>query len=185
MHAALSEMSQFLELPMYGTAGCSDSKLPDNQAALEATFSIATQSLSGANLIHDVGYLASGMTASLEQLVMSDEIIGMVKRIMRGVDTRNLQGVSDLIDEVGPRGNFLGQKNTVKNFKTEMWQPELIDRNNFDEWKDSGAKSMRDRVNDLAREILRTHNPKPLAKDKREQIDELIDHERDNRQVNY
>ncbi|MBS3787640.1 trimethylamine methyltransferase family protein [Candidatus Bipolaricaulota bacterium] len=185
MHVALSEMSQFLDLPMYGTAGCSDSKVPDNQAALEATFSIATQSLSGANLIHDVGCLASGMTASLEQIVMSNEIIGMVKRIMRGVKTSELEGVSDLIDKVGPQGNFLSQKDTVDKFKKEIWQPELIDRKNFDEWKDSGAKTMEDRVNELAREVLQTHEPQRLDEDKREEIEHLIDHERNNRQVDY
>lgn len=185
MHAALSEMSQFLDLPMYGTAGCSDSKVPDEQSSLEASFSITTQILSGANLIHDVGYLDSGMTASLEQLVMSNEVISMVKRITRGVDATNLQEIVDLIDEVGPRGNFVSQKDTAKKFKLEMWQPDLIDRKNYDSWQETGSKTMQDRVNERAREILNTHKPVLLSEDRREKIDELIESERKNREVRY
>lgn len=185
MHAALSEMSQFLDLPMYGTAGCSDSKLPDGQAALEATFSIATQMLSGANLIHDVGYLESGMTSSLEQIVMSDEIIEMVKRLTRGVDTGELQQAADLINEVGPKGNFLSQPDTVEKFKTEIWEPELIDRSNIDAWEKAGSKTMGDRVKEKAKDILTEHSPEQLDEDKKTEIDRLIKEERKTREVRY
>jgi len=185
LHAALSEMSQFLELPMFGTAGCSDSKLPDSQAALEATFSIATQMLSGANLIHDIGYLASGMTASLEQIVISNEIISMVKRIMRGVDTTELQKIADVIDGVGPRGNYVSHPDTVRKFKTEMWEPELLDRSNFDSWVQAGSRLMQDRVNQKAREILSTHEAEQLTQRQQSEIDEIIESERSNREVRY
>jgi len=185
MHAALSEMSQFMDLPMYGTAGCSDSKIPDGQAALEAMFSITTQILSGANLIHDIGYLESGMTSSLEQIVMSNEIIEMVKRLGRGVDTEELHQAADLIDEVGPKGNFLSQKDTVEKFKTEIWEPELIDRSNIDDWEKTGAKTMGERVNEKAQAILDKHSPKHLAKDKTAEIDRLIKAERKDREVRY
>lgn len=185
MHGALSEMSQFMDLPMFGTAGCSDSKIPDSQAALEATFSIATQILSGANLIHDIGYLASGMTASIEQLIMSDEIISMVERITREINTSKLQNITNLIDEVGPKGNFLNQQDTVNRFKEEMWQPKLIDRKNFNDWKKSGSRTMQDRIKERAREIINTHEPNQLTKKQKEEINNLIEQERKNREVSY
>ena len=65
MHAGYSELVQHLGLPMFSTAGASDSKVLDMQSAIEYSISIYSSALSGANLIHDVGFLESGMSASL------------------------------------------------------------------------------------------------------------------------
>ncbi len=185
MNGAVAEMSNYLDLPMFGTAGVTDSKLVDTQAAIEATFNIATQSLVGANLIHDVGYLASGLLYSYDQLVMSDEIIGMVKRIMDGIDTSGDNIPLDLIDEVGPKGNFLNTSHTMDNFKEEHWQPSLMDRKNFDSWEADGSKTMGDRISEKRNEILENYEAPVLEEDKLEKIEAIIDEERENRKVEY
>ena len=73
LEAALTDLSHFYQLPMFSTAGCSDSKIFDEQAAAEAMMSIFSAALSGANLVHDVGYLENGLIGSYEMLVASDE----------------------------------------------------------------------------------------------------------------
>lgn len=185
MSAGLAEMCQYLDMPMFGTAGCSDSPLTDEQAAIESTLSIATQSLSGANLIHDVGYLGSGLISSLDMVVMSDEIISMTKRIMRGIDTDDERLVLELINEVGPGGSFLSKSHTLENFRTDHWQPNLLDRSNYEKWMENGGKSMGDRVNDRTKEILADYEPKPLEESKQKEIIQLIDNERESRKVRY
>ena len=85
MHAALTEMAHYYRLPLWGTAGCSDAKTLDQQAAAEAAVSIMASALSGTNMIHDVGYIEGGNTSSLAQLVMCNEIIGYVKRLLKGI----------------------------------------------------------------------------------------------------
>jgi len=185
MNAAVTEMSNYLELPMFGTAGVSDSKLVDTQAAIEATFNIATQALVGANLIHDVGYLSSGLLYSYDQLVMSNEIIGMVKRIMRGIDTSGDRIPLDVINEVGPKGNFLSTSHTMDNFKKEQWQPSLMDRTNFEKWESNGSKTMGERIHESTEEILETHEPEVLEEAKTKELDALIEEERENREVRY
>ncbi|MCF7875685.1 trimethylamine methyltransferase family protein [Candidatus Bipolaricaulota bacterium] len=185
MNGAVAEMSNFLDLPMFGTAGVTDSKVVDTQAAIEASFNIATQSLVGSNLIHDVGYLSSGLLYSYDQLVMSDEIIGMVKRIMEGIDTSGDNIPLDLIDEVGPKGNFLNTSHTMDNFKEEHWQPSLMDRKNFDGWEADGSKTMGDRISEKRDDILENYEAPVLEDDKQEKIDEIIEEERENRKVEY
>ncbi len=185
MNGAVAEMSNFLDLPMFGTAGVTDSKVVDTQAAIEATFNLATQSLVGSNLIHDVGYLSSGLLYSYDQLVMSDEIIGMVKRIMDGIDTSGDNIPLDLIDEVGPKGNFLNTSHTMDNFKEEHWQPSLMDRKNFDSWEADGSKTMGDRISEKRNEILENYEAPVLEEDKLEKIEAIIDEERENRKVEY
>jgi len=73
LSAGLTEIAKWLGLPMFSTAGCSDAKSLDQQAAIEGAISIATAALSGASLIHDVGYLESGLVGSYDMLVMSNE----------------------------------------------------------------------------------------------------------------
>lgn len=185
MNAAVTEMSNYLGLPMFGTAGVTDSKLVDSQAAIEATFNIMTQALSGANLVHDVGYLSSGLLYSYDQLTMSDEIIGMTKRIMEGIDTSEENLAVDLVNEVGPKGNFLSTSHTMDNFKKEHWQPSLMDRQNFEAWEKDGSKTMGERIHEKSTKILETHEPDSLDEDKRDELDAIIEEEKENREVRY
>ncbi len=84
--AGLSEMAHFYNIPMFSTAGCVDSKAEDQQSGAEMATSLLMAALSGGNLIHDVGYFESGMSTSLVNLVMADEILGSVKRIVKGIE---------------------------------------------------------------------------------------------------
>ena len=130
--------------------------------------------LSGANIIHDVGYLEDGLCGSFEQLVITDEIMAMVKRYIQGikVDTNTL--ALDVIEKVGPGGNFLSEEHTYKNFKSEMFMPKLIDRNVYANWKAAGAKSLETRVNEKVKNILSNYKPEPLPDAKLAAIDEYI-----------
>ncbi len=58
------------------------------------------------------------------------------------------------MDEVGPGGHFLAHDHTYDRFKTEIWQPKLIDRQNFENWEAAGSKKYRDRVHDRVIEII-------------------------------
>ncbi len=165
LSAGYTDITKWLRVPMYETAGCSDAKLFDEQAAMEATINIATAALIGGNMIHDVGYIESGLTSSPDMLVASDEIIDMVKRIMRGIpvtdDTKALQ----VLDDVGPGGHFLDQDHTFERFKTEIWRPGLLDRNVFENWEMFGSKTYQDRVHERVIEILEAET-EPLLDEK-------------------
>ncbi|GAH32243.1 unnamed protein product, partial [marine sediment metagenome] len=134
------DIAHYYGVPTWGTAGCSDSKLPDEQAAVEATFSCLFSMLSGANLVHDVGYLESGKTGALETIVMADEIIGYIKRIARGIEVNEETLAVDVIKEIGPGGNFLVHPHTLRNFRKELWEPDLSDRQTLSKWVEDGKK---------------------------------------------
>ncbi|MEW6082391.1 MAG: trimethylamine methyltransferase family protein [Bacillota bacterium] len=161
LHAAFADLSHYYRKPIFSTAGCTDSKIVDEQAAIEAALSCLVAAQSGANLIHDVGYIEYGSTGSYEMLVMSDEIIGMVKRIVRGIEVNDDTLAVDVIDRVGPGGHFLSEEHTLRHFKNQTWFPRLIDRNRYDQWAAMGATTMGERTKAKVQEILATH--KPLA----------------------
>lgn len=165
LSAAFTDIAKWLRLPMFSTAGCGDAKVLDQQAAIEAAISIAIAALSGANLIHDVGYLESGLVGSDDMLVMSDEVIGMVKRIMRGitVDEENL--ALEVIDRVGPGGHYLGDEHTLKHFKEAFWFPSLIDRRRWEDWEARGRKTMGQRVREKVIDLIENYEPDPIPED--------------------
>jgi trimethylamine--corrinoid protein Co-methyltransferase len=154
LSAAYTQITKWLGVPEYETAGCSDAKMFDEQAAMEATFNIATAALVGGNMIHDVGYLEQGLTSSMEMMVASNEIIDRVKRILRGVPVNDDSKALHVIDEVGPGGHYLDHDHTYDRFKDLIWQGELTDRQNWDSWDLGGRKTFRDRVHDRVLEIL-------------------------------
>ena len=106
-------------------------------------------------------------------VVMVDEIAGMIRRLMRGITVNEETLARDVIREVGPGGNFLGEEHTVRHFREEHWFPTLLDRNNYTEWRAAGAKTMGQRVSEKVRHILETHRPDPLPEDVRTRLREI------------
>lgn len=168
----LVELAHRYGLPIFGLTGCSDSKLPDEQAAAEAAFSIMLETLAGAQMAHDVGYLEGGMCNSIEQIVIGDELIAYTKHFMRGMEINDETLALDLIHKVGPDGNYLSTEHTLKYYK-EDWYPKLFDRRNYEDWKARGEKTLRQRAKEKALKILDTHKPEPLPADIQKQLDEI------------
>ncbi|MGD2105698.1 MAG: trimethylamine methyltransferase family protein [Anaerolineae bacterium] len=172
--AALSDVCCYLGLPYMGTAGASESKMVDQQAAIECAIQAILSGISGATLIHDVGFLDCADIGSLEMLVMNDEIIGMTRRILRGIEITGETLMLDLIDRVGPGGHFLAQKETAERCREEIWVPSLMDRASWDTWVARGGETLTDRINRRVREILSTHQPPPLPAGVEDEIASIL-----------
>jgi len=172
--AAYMDMAHHYELPTFGTAGCTDSKLIDQQSGIESTLSVLFSALSGANLVHDVGYMESASTGSLEQIAMVDEIVGMIKKFTNGIEVNDYTLALDVIDDVGPEGDHLTHKHTMDNFREVAWSPTLMDRDVPDTWMDKGSKSMEERLGEKVKEILEEHEPEPLSEEAEAKIDSVI-----------
>jgi trimethylamine--corrinoid protein Co-methyltransferase len=176
INAASAQLAHYYNLPFFGTGGCSDSKIPDEQAVIEATSSMLMAMLTGTNLIHDVGYIEGGATGSFEMIVILDEVFSMLNRIVRGIDVNEETLALDVIREVGPGGHFLSHKHTLKHFSSEHWLPQLIDRKRYDAWKKEGAKDMLMRSREKLKKILSEHEPEHLSNDILRDIKNLIEH---------
>jgi trimethylamine--corrinoid protein Co-methyltransferase len=99
-------------LPMWTLGRVTDSKLPDQQAAAEAALTLMTDALAGGHMIHDIGYLESAYCGSLSQLVLCNDIVGWVKRLMTLVAIDDEALALDVIEQVGPGGLFVQHKHT-------------------------------------------------------------------------
>jgi len=172
--AALADICRYLGLPFMGTAGASEAKVLDLQAAIESSFQALLSGLSGATLVHDVGFLDCAQIGSLEALVMSDEIIAMTRRILRGIEVSDEALMLDLIDRIGPGGEFMSTLETAKRCRTEIWNPTLMDRQAYDNWKAAGEQTMTDRIQAKLVKILATHQPPPLPEGAADRIAAIL-----------
>ena len=174
MVAAQAQIARHYDIPFYGTAGCSDSKLPDSQAALEATFSCLSSALGCSGLIHDAGLLEYGTMASPEHMVLVNEILHMVGHYMNGLDVSDEALALDIIDSVGPGGHYLMLEHTMKHFR-DAWYPQLLDRNGYNNWFETGGKDLGTRARERALALM-GHQPVPLAKEKVDALNEMGKH---------
>jgi trimethylamine--corrinoid protein Co-methyltransferase len=166
-------LAHYYNLPMFGLGGCSESKLVDQQAAAEAALTLIVETLGGGNLIHDLGYLESGLSGSLAQLVICDEIVDWIKHFAGPVEVNDETLALDLIDEVGPDGQFLDSDHTLAHFR-EQWYPDVFERGNYSQWQASGGKSLGERAAARVDKILAEHKPEPLPGDVAQAIKAVV-----------
>ena len=151
-------------LPMFSLAGGSDSKIVDQQAAADASLTMLVDALAGGHLIHDSGYLESGLTGSLAQLAICDEIAAWIRAAIGPVEITDETLALDLIDQLGPDGSFLEADHTLAHYR-DRWYPALIDRLGHSAWQARGATTLAERAAVRVDRILAEHRPTPLPED--------------------
>jgi len=171
--AAIAELGRWYGIPTWGYAGCTDAKVMDEQAAAEAMLSVMMAKLSGANLIHDVGYMESGLTLSYEMIVLTDELIAMTDHVMKGIEVSDQTLMLDELHTVGPGGHFLDSKQTLKRFR-DFWFPGSFDRSRREQWLVEGAATLGQRLNTRVKDILHEHQARPLEPARKEAIQDVL-----------
>jgi trimethylamine--corrinoid protein Co-methyltransferase len=161
----MAELARHYGLPVFGTGGATDSKIVDAQAGLEYGTSLLAAALSGTNLIHDVGYMDSGLTGSLESIVLGAEAIRWVRQFLDGIAVSDETWALDVIADVGPAQDFLGHHHTLKHLRERMWQPYALDHGEHDAWAAAGSKAYAARAREIARRLVETHEPAGIEAD--------------------
>ena len=174
LNAGLADMAHFYGLPFFCIAGASDSKVLDAQAGLEFGISIYNATLNGCNIIHDCGYLESGLTSSFESVLFADEIISMVKHMLGPLTFNNETVPIQLMDSIGPGGNFIIEEHTADTFKKTFWFPRFLDRKNYELWDESGRQDLPKVLNEKAKGIFEHHQSPKLDEKVAAAIDEIV-----------
>ena len=170
----LATMGRYYGLPTWSTGGCTDSKVLDGQATWEASLTLYNAAASGANLIHDFGFLDFGLTGSLELVTICDEIASSVRRALSGESLDEAAISLELIDKIGPGGSYLATAHTRSFFEREHWKPQLIDRNTRRMWEARGRRSLLERATENTKKILESHNVKALTPETDNTIREIV-----------
>jgi len=151
-----------------------DAFIPDGESMIERSFNTLLPTLAGANVVSGAGGLEHVYTMDPVQLVIDDEIVGMTKRILRGLEINNDTLGLDALARVGPGGNFLSDDHTLKYFRTEYYRPHICNRGTREIWQSKGEKDLNENARQRAKTILREHKPAPLPDDVVKELDSII-----------
>jgi trimethylamine--corrinoid protein Co-methyltransferase len=171
-----TSMGKYYDLPVFGLGGSTDSKVLDQQCGFEITLSLMTSLLHGANIIHDVGFMDSGMQGSLQIIAIADDILGFLRAATRGVEVNDETLAIDVIEELGPTGSYLDHEHTLRHFR-EPFYSKLADKNQYSVWHKRGAKTMEDRASEMVDSILAEHQPEPLPAEVQKAIKNIVGRE--------
>jgi trimethylamine--corrinoid protein Co-methyltransferase len=168
-----TSLGRYYDLPVFGLGGCTDSKVLDQQCGAEVTLSLLTSLLHGANIVHDVGFMDAGMQGSLQLIAISNDLLGFIRAMTRDVVVDDETLALDVIEELGPSGNYLGHAHTLRHYR-EPFYSKLIDKNPYSRWEKKGATTMEARAARMVDEILTSHKPQPLPDDVKQQVHEIV-----------
>ncbi|MBC2706072.1 trimethylamine methyltransferase family protein [Desulfobacula sp.] len=180
MNASIHQLSNHIKVPNYNSAGLSDSKVPDAQAGYEKAFTVLLASMGGANYIHhSAGMLESMLTIAHEQFVIDDEIIGNACKVLKGIDIDAEHLALEVIDSVGPGGNFMTSPHTMAHMRKEYYNGNgVTDRKSREKWEQDGSLDIRQRALAMAKKLLAgpkpSHIPEEIDKEIKEKFNILL-----------
>jgi len=174
--AATAQMARYYNLPSRSGGAVCDAKVPDAQAAYESMMSLSMAQVSGVNFVlHSAGILESYNCMSYEKFIIDDEMCGIVKRIKRGYEVNEETLGLDVIKETGPGGHFIDKDHTFEHFRTEFYQPQLSNRDDFDSWQASGSPQSVEAAGKKYKEILGTYEAPELPADVNRDLQKYIE----------
>ncbi len=184
INVASAQIAHFYGIPCRGTASATDSKLLDIQAGHEKASVLTMAALGGVNKIFYPGTMEGALTVSKESLVIDDEIVGGLYRVLEGVDVNRTTLALDVIDTVGPSGHFLGQRHTMRFLEREQFIPKLGDRLTRQAWERDGSKGMAQRAHEKVEEVLAQHEVDPLEPHVEAELERIV-HEVEEREARH
>jgi len=170
-----NQMAGYYNIPSHGALPDSDSPSMDEQTAMENMFSLLAGFESGTDLMINIGMFASGKVSSYEQAVIDDEMIGLIRRYMRGIEVNEKTLMVDAIKRVGHMGNYLGDPSTIGNLKSnEFTDSDVLNRVDIAVWLRDGSPSVIDNASAKATKLLRNDIRTVVTDDKSKAIGKII-----------
>lgn len=146
----------------------------DAQIGHEKTLTGLMPALAKTSLIYGMGMIDMGMAVSYEQLLMDAEFVRMFKRAEQGIVVNEDTLALEVISSVGPAGNYLSQRHTLKHMRKEISTAKLIDRKSYSAWEKEGSMDIVQRANNEAKRIFAEYEPERLTPEIIEKIDAII-----------
>ncbi|HYM40773.1 MAG TPA: trimethylamine methyltransferase family protein [Thermoplasmata archaeon] len=148
---------------VYGVT--TDANQWDLQIGLERMMAALPPALAGADNLSGMGG-AWENAASLEMMVIDDEVYADIFRIVRGIEVDEDRLALHVLDAVGPMGNFLAQRHTMKYLRQgEMRNSPLWDKRTLERATSEGIRPIQDVAREKVRKLLQEHEPTPLDRD--------------------
>jgi trimethylamine--corrinoid protein Co-methyltransferase len=158
--AATNVLADFYNIPLSMGSFATGAKEPNWQAGVENSLSTFMASIVMSDMLLGVGLLHGSRIWSYAQMMLDCEIFAIIRKTMQGIVVDDETLALDTIAAVGPGGNFLTQKHTLRHMR-ELFVHQFMDRRPYNEWE-AKRDDARDWALAKARQILASHQPEPL-----------------------
>ncbi|TFF99556.1 MAG: hypothetical protein EU541_04610 [Promethearchaeota archaeon] len=176
--AGVSQLADFYGYPSRGPGSVTDSKVLDLQNGIERLQTLMFAAQSGINYITCAGTYEATLVEALELLVIDDDLVGMVKRALEGIEVNEKTIALDVIEKVATSkkkgSTFLGELHTIQNMKKELYMPKLMDRSRRSTWWKEGAKDIIERASEKVQKALESHKPPEIEKEIENKLQEYM-----------
>jgi len=174
MSVASAELGRHYGLPVGVNVGLTDSKVPDAQAGYEKGITMVLGALTGASSIGGMGIAGCDQGFSLPQLIIDNEIIGFVRRVVQGMGINRETCAAEVVERVGIGGSYMTEDHTLDHWRQEFWIPMLTDRLAWDAWLNRGGRSLLDRAVEEQNRLLANHTLEWLEEPMSRELDSIV-----------
>ncbi|MCP4301300.1 MAG: trimethylamine methyltransferase [Gammaproteobacteria bacterium] len=142
-------------------SGMSDAKTMDVQAGYEKAITTMAAALAGGNLVAAYpGIVGSLIGQSFEGMIIDNDMIGNIQRVLRGIEVNDETLSYDVIrDVVYGSGHYLGHEQTLNLMQSEYLYPKIADRLTVGAWEDVGSRTLYEQAHDRVAEMLADYYP--------------------------
>jgi len=175
MAVAIVQVGKSYGFSVHVNTGLTDSNIPDAQAGLEKAATMLVSILAGAEMPGHLGIAGADQGASLEQLIIDNEMVGYVKRIVKGFEVNEETLAFNLIKERYRTGSFTGTMHTLRHMRKEQWFPQLLNRDIWEGWSSKNSKDLLTKAREMKQKILKEHEPEPLESRIEDEIDQIVE----------
>ncbi|MGD1992741.1 MAG: trimethylamine methyltransferase family protein [Anaerolineae bacterium] len=172
INSGAARMARFYDIPSMCGGLSSDAKALDAQAGFEKALTAFPLLQQRAGIIYGVGAVDAGSAISYLQMVLDDELIAGLRRLMEGFTAHDLKEEIDLIKANTPRGDFLRAKHTRRTFRRH-WMPQILSRETYDAWAAKG-ESIEAICRRKATDILTDHPPPSLPANVESELERIL-----------
>lgn len=169
----IQAMGKRFNMPTFSLAGGTDSKVVDQQAAAEAALTLLADTLMGGNLIHDLGYLESGLCFSFSQLVICNEIVSWIKSFVKPIEVSDETLAMDVIENDRGKGQYLRSAHTRQHIR-DHWYPGVFERGTYADWVARGGQELGDRAAHQVEKAIIEHQPEALTDEIHRNLAEIV-----------
>lgn len=172
---ASAQLARRYGIPFRSGGMFASSKIADAQAAYESVMTMLPTVLAQVHFVlHAAGWLENGLAAGYEKFVLDCEVLGMLVRLMKGLDLSEDALALESIREVPPGGHHLGTAHTLKHFTTAFYRSELFDYDSYDQWSDDGSLDAMARANRKVQQLLADYEAPDLDPGQDEALQDFI-----------
>jgi trimethylamine--corrinoid protein Co-methyltransferase len=173
-YSAVADLAHWYGLPAWGLEMTCDIPQINAQMGVEFMAQCQRALFSKVEMVHNAGIIGAGKLCAAEAVILANEIISYTRPAIKelSTDADALAQSIELIDQVGPQGEYISHQHTLERFR-DFWYPDVFVRDRFDPIKEEYGPDLGERLNSRARKIIENHQPTPLTEHIKAEIGKL------------